>query len=138
MTSLFKNCAKPEYQYHHIPFASVWKCWQWSLKYFDKRQKIRKYYTMCRGNELSERKTDIKPIVSLISFFPFFLSLLLLLFLLLLLSLLFIMLLFSVQADFQRKDATWLLRKATQKKHFAAAIIWLILLSYLTTTVARG
>ena len=79
---------------------------------------------MCRGNELSERKTDIKPIVSLISFFPFFLSLLLLLlFLLLLLSLLFIMLLFSVQADFQRKDATWLLRKATQKKHFAAAII---------------
>ena len=52
--------------------------------------------------------------------------------------LLFIILFVSVQADFQRQDVTYLLRKATQKKQFAAAIIWLILLSYLTTTVAQG
>ena len=52
--------------------------------------------------------------------------------------LLFIILFVSVQADFQRQDVTYLLRKATQKKQFAAAIIWLTLLSYLTTTVAQG
>ena len=52
--------------------------------------------------------------------------------------LLFIILFVSVQADFQRQDVTYLHRKATQKKQFAAAIIWLILLSYLTTTVAQG
>ena len=53
--------------------------------------------------------------------------------------LLFINLFVSVQADFQRQDVTYLLRKATQKKQFAAAIIWLTLLSYLTTTtVAQG
>ena len=46
--------------------------------------------------------------------------------------------LFSAWADFQRQDAMWLHRKAIQKKQFAAAIIWLILLSYLTTTVSQG
>ena len=46
--------------------------------------------------------------------------------------------LFSAWADFQRQDAMWLHRKAIQKKQFAAAIIWLILLSYLTTTDPRG
>ena len=30
---------------------------------------------------------------------------------------------FLAQADFQRQDAMWLHRKATQKKQFAAAII---------------
>ena len=49
-----------------------------------------------------------------------------------------VVILFSAQADFQRQDAMWSHRKATQKKQFAAAIIWLILLSYLTLTVAQG
>ena len=76
---------------------------------------------MFRGYELSERKTEIKPIGALRGFlgsidftfdhyYYFFL-------------LLYIISLFSVQAGFQGQDAMWLLRKATQKKQFAAAII---------------
>ena len=65
-------------------------------------------------------------------------SIYILIIIMIMIIILIIISLFSAQADFQRQDAIWLHRKAIQKKQFAAAIIWLILLSYLTTTVSQG
>ena len=48
----------------------------------------------------------------------------------------FFQLLFPAQRDFQGKDAMWLHQKATQRTQSAAAIISLILLSYLTAKAA--
>ena len=53
----------------------------------------------------------------------FFILIFLMIIVIMIILLLFIILFVSVQADFQRQDVTYLLRKATQKKQFAAAII---------------
>ena len=72
---------------------------------------------MFRGYELSERKTEIKPIGALRGFlgsidfsfdhYYYFLFIII----------------YNFTKGFQGQDAMWLLRKATQKKQFAAAII---------------
>ena len=55
---------------------------------------------------------------------------------LILLCYFFFQLLFPAQRDFQGEDAMWLHQKATQRTQSAAAIIRLVLLSYLTTKAA--
>ena len=74
--SLFKNCVKPDYQYHQYTiFLSLQvltvitqrQIHEWQGEDVDKRQ-FRKYSTMCRGYDLGESQTEVKPIGALMSF----------------------------------------------------------------------
>ena len=74
--SLFKNCVKPDYQYHQYTiFLSLQvltvitqrQIHEWQGEDVDKRQ-FRKYSTMFRGYDLGESQTEVKPIGALMSF----------------------------------------------------------------------
>ena len=65
--SLFKNCVKPDYQYHQYTiFLSLQvltvitqrQIHEWQGEDVDKRQ-FRKYSTMCRGYDLGESQTEV-------------------------------------------------------------------------------
>ena len=77
LTSQIKNCAKPEYRYHHhttclrltvLTVITQRQIHQWQGEDVDKSQ-IRKHSTMCRGYEVGESKTEIKPIGTPMSIF---------------------------------------------------------------------
>ena len=129
-----------------IPFSSVRKCWPWSLKGISMsgREKMStnvKFESTRRRvkdmNSAKERQ-KINPSVPWWVFGAVPIYILIIVIIIIIIIIIIVVILFSAQADFQRQDAMWSHRKATQKKQFAAAIIWLILLSYLTTTVAQG